>query len=155
MEDKNLYMFTKEEIISKLSAFFEEKAAHYNVDMAFLYGSWAKGYPKEGSDIDVAVIFSHEPTSVDREFDLITDMSVKLSQITKLEVNIISIHMDFQRPMLHYNAIVLGIPVYLRHFHKYVALKLQAIFHMEDFNLFGIGWQLEVARKNLMRLQHA
>lgn len=121
-------MFTKEEIISKLSAFFEEKAAHYDVDMAFLYGSWARGYPKDDSDIDVAVIFSPEPASAGREFDLITDIFVKLSQIMKVEVNIISVHTDFQKPMLYYNAIVLGVPVYMKHPHRYVALKPQAIF---------------------------
>ena len=152
---KCLTIPTKEEIISKLNAFFEGNAARYDVDTAFLYGSWARGYSKEDSDIDVAVIFSPEPASVDREFDLITDISIRLSQVMKVEVNIISLHPDFQKPMLYYNAIVLGVPVYVKHPHRYVALKLQAIFHMEDFNLFGIGWQLEIARRNLVALKHA
>jgi hypothetical protein len=32
---------------------------------------------------------------------------------------------------------------------KYIALKNEAIFQMEDFNLFGPDWQLTIARKNL------
>ena len=68
----------RQELIRILKDFFEEKAAAFNIDMAFLYGSWASGYPREDSE-----------------------------------------------------------------------------FQMEDFSLFGISWQREVARKNLEGLQNA
>ena len=39
--------------------------------------------------------------------------------------------------MLHYNAIVYGIPVYIRVFTGFVDMKLNAIRQMEDFSIFG------------------
>ena len=47
----------KKEILSVLEQFkkfIEEKKIH--VDRMILFGSWAKGNPREGSDIDVVVI---------------------------------------------------------------------------------------------------
>jgi len=69
---------SRQELVRILKAFFEEKAVAFNIDMAFLYGSWTSGYPREDSE-----------------------------------------------------------------------------FQMEDFSLFGISWQTEVARKNLEGLQNA
>jgi len=72
-----------------------------------------------------------------------------------LEVNIIQIHKDFRKPMLYYNAIVLGIAVYIKDFDNYAMLKNEAIYQMEDFNIFGIKWQYETAIRNLEGLKHA
>jgi hypothetical protein len=57
--------------------------------------------------------------------------------------------------MLYYNAIVLGIPVFIRDQNRYAALLNEAIFQMEDFSMFGTQWQLEIAEKNLEELRHA
>lgn len=57
--------------------------------------------------------------------------------------------------MLYYNAIVLGIPVFIRDQNRYAALLNEAIFQMEDFSMFGTRWQLEIAEKNLEGLRHA
>ncbi|MDI6786374.1 MAG: nucleotidyltransferase domain-containing protein [bacterium] len=141
-------------LISALSVFFEEKARGYNIDMAFLYGSWARGHPIKESDVDLAVLFFPELTSDYEVFEIITDISFELSIKINREVNTIPLYEDFRRPMLYYNAIVLGIPLYFREFERYVVLKNQAIAQMEDFNLFGTRWQLEIARKNLEVLQH-
>ncbi len=51
--------------------------------------------------------------------------------------------------MLHYNAIVHGIPVYIRDFTRFVDTKLRAIYQMEDFCIFGTKWQEEIVRKRL------
>ncbi|RKY67938.1 MAG: hypothetical protein DRP97_06870, partial [Candidatus Latescibacterota bacterium] len=50
-------------------AFFEEKAAAFDLDMAFLYGSWAGGYPRKDSDIDVALHFSPTHATDEAIFD--------------------------------------------------------------------------------------
>ena len=143
------------DLISTLKSYFEENSNDYNVDMAFLYGSWARGHPLEESDVDVALHFSPEPSSDDELFNILTDISYDLSIQIGCEVNIITIYQDFRKPMLYYNAIVLGIPVYIKYSEHYVLLKNQSIYQMHDFSLFGTGWQLELARKNLEVLRNA
>ena len=142
-------------LIGILKAFFEERAAALDIDMAFLYGSWAGGYPRKDSDVDVALCFLPAPSSEEALFDRLTDISLELSLRTKREVNVIPIYDDFRKPMLYYNAVVLGLPLYIKDFSRYADLKNQSVFQMEDFGLFGIPWQIEVARKHLKELQDA
>jgi len=139
-----------EEIILRLKSFFKKKSSSYGVDMAFLYGSWVSGYPHNASDIDLAIVF---PSSIGQEkfFPLITDISYELSRDLSREVNIIPIYEDFRKPMLYYNAIVLGNPLFIKDEKRYLDLKISAIFQMEDFRIFGIPWQLEIARKNMRK----
>ena len=148
-------MRTKLEILTLLKTFFEESASAYKIEMAFLYGSWARGFPKSFSDVDVAIVFSEEPGTEDEAFTIITDISLVLGKKLKLDVNVIPIYSDFRKPMLYYNAIVLGIPVFIRNQDRYIFLRNQAIFQMEDFTLFGTNWQLEIAKKNLEDIKHA
>jgi predicted nucleotidyltransferase len=142
----------KDNLILLLKTFFKENAKEYNIDMAFLYGSWAGGYPRKDSDVDLAVLFSKELLSNHEIFNIITDISYNLSSKIKKEVNILPIYRDFRKPMLYYNAIVLSIPVYIKNFQEYVKLKNEAIFQMEDFSIFGLKWQIEMTRKNLEAL---
>jgi len=148
-------MRTKPEILTLLKTFFEETASVYKIEMAFLYGSWARGFPKSFSDVDVAIVFLEEPGTEDEAFTIITDISLVLGKKLKSDVNVIPIHSDFRRPMLYYNAIVLGIPVFIGNQDRYISLRNQAIFQMEDFTLFGTKWQLEIAKKNLEDIKHA
>jgi predicted nucleotidyltransferase len=148
-------MHTKPEILALLKTFFKESASAYKIEIAFLYGSWARGFPKSFSDVDVAIVFSEEPSTEDEAFTTITDISLILRKKLKLDVNVIPIYSDFRRPMLYYNAIVLGIPVFIGNQDRYVFLRNQAIFQMEDFTLFGTKWQLEIAKKNLEDIKHA
>lgn len=145
----------KEELILTLKTFFKEKADFFGVEIAFLYGSWARGYPRDDSDVDIALIFSKEPSFEEEIFKVLTDISFELSIKMGKEVNIICIDEDFRKPMLYYNAIVLGVSLYTKHFERYVALKNQAIAQMEDFSLFGVDWQLKATKKNLEALEHA
>jgi predicted nucleotidyltransferase len=142
-------MNTGEEIIGTLKEFLGEAARHYGLEMAFLYGSWARGYPRKDSDVDLALVFSEETDSDDELFPRISDISLSLSRRLGREVNIIVIRSDFRQPMLYYNAVVLGIPVFIKEQRKYIDLRNEAIFQMEDFNLFGPDWQLTIAKKNL------
>ena len=145
----------RDDLIKKLKDFFNKNADFYDIDMAFLYGSWAKGFPKETSDVDIAVFSYPEKDSEDEEFNRITDISLQLSEIIKKEINIISIYTDFRKPMLYYNAIVLGQPIYIKNTERYISLKNEVIYQMEDFSIFGINWQLIVANKNIRRLINA
>ena len=145
---------TKNEIVSTLSSYFQQKADTYGIDAAFLYGSWACGCPKEESDIDVAVVFNHEK-SEDDIFDITNNIAVELTDALKKETNVLYIDAELSKPMLHYNAIVHGVPVFIRDFTRYVDLRLRAIHQMEDFNIFGMRWQSEITRKRMEAFNRA
>ena len=145
----------REEIIKQLKFFFENNADHYRLEMVFLYGSWAKGIPRPDSDIDLAVFFSPEPSTDDESYERLTDISLFLSTELKKEVNISQIHEDLRKPMLYYNAIVKGIPFYVKDYSKFLALRKESIDQMEDYEIFGRDWQLVIARRNLEDLGHA
>lgn len=143
------------DLVNSLALFFQEYAEVYGLEMVFLYGSWAGGQPQAESDVDLAVIF-HNPELPDEEaFDRIIDLESALSTRLKREVNILQIRMDFRKPFLYYNAIVLGEALYVKNFDSYIDLKNEAVFQMEDYSLFGIPWQIEMAEKNLEELPHA
>jgi predicted nucleotidyltransferase len=145
----------KEEILEYLGNFFKERASRYGLDLVFLYGSRAVGLPMQDSDVDVAVLFSESTLSEEEYFSRICDISLRLSGLLNLEVNIIQIHESFDRPMLYYNAIALGEPIYVRSHDKYSRVRNEAIYQMEDYSIFGLGWQHEVTRRNLEVLRNA
>jgi len=147
-------MDRQDSIISALQEFFQHKAERFNVQTAFLYGSRARGFPRHDSDIDIAIAFNDE-SSEEEAFEHLTAISLSISETIGLEVNVIPIYRDFRKPILYYNAIVLGTPVYVKDFMKYVGLKNEAIYQMEDFEIFGFGWQLALTRKNLEAIQYA
>jgi predicted nucleotidyltransferase len=147
-------MDTKEEIVNCLKTFFNKKAQQYGLEMVFLYGSWARGFPKEDSDVDIAIVFTNENGGDDELFRYLNDISLSLSRELGREVNSIAIQSDFNKPMLYYNAIVLGIPVFIKDSDIYIRLRNEAVFQMEDFNLFGIDWQVRITRRNLEELKH-
>lgn len=148
-------MDERDRLVQHLKVFFEENARRYGIEMVFLYGSWARGIPRWDSDIDIAVIFWKENDSEQEGFLHTTDISYNLSEELKREVNIIRIHFDFRNPMLYYNAIVLGIPLFVKDKNRYARVIMEAIYQMEDFSIFGLDWQYETARKNLEVLGNA
>jgi len=145
----------KEKIILKLKDYFIQKASGYHVEVVFLYGSWARGYPHHDSDLDLALLFSSQIRSEESLFKLITQISYELSKDLGREVNIIPIYSDFPHPMLYYNAIILGIPLYIKNKDKFIQLKLEAIYQMEDFQIFGITWQRKVAQDAIKEIVDA
>lgn len=140
---------TQHELVEFLSNFFKDRADDYEIDMAFLYGSRASGIPRSDSDLDVAVLFSRRDLPEHESFSRVVDMSFSLASLLKMEVNVLQIHDDFRKPMLYYNVIVMGVPVYRRTEARFLALRNEAIFCMEDFEIFGLGWQHDVAKRNL------
>jgi len=141
------FELVKKKLVSEIKVFFEQGASQYHIDLALLYGSWARGYPHQDSDIDLALLFSSEIDCQDKIFFLINDISYKLGSKLNREVNIISISTDFGHPMLYYNAIVLGIPLFVKDYDRFLSLKLEAIYQAADFELFGVYWQQEIAKR--------
>jgi predicted nucleotidyltransferase len=142
-------------LLKSLASFFREYADLYGLEMVFLYGSWAGGQPHAESDVDLAVIFHNSELSDEEVFDRIIDLEAALSTRIKREVNILQIRSDFRKPLLYYNAVVKGEALYAKDFDRYIDLTNEALFQMEDYSLFGIPWQIEMAEKNLEELTHA
>jgi predicted nucleotidyltransferase len=145
----------QKQLIEHLQSFFDRNATLLEVKMAFLYGSQAKGFPREDSDVDLAVLFADDRKSEKELFEAITKISLSLSSIVKADVNVIPIHSDFRKPMLYYNIIVKGIPVYVREYSDYLNIRRGAIDQMEDFEIFGTNWQTAIAENNLAALGYA
>lgn len=146
-------MDKREKIIENIKNFFKNNSDLFNVGTAFLYGSWASGFPREDSDIGIAVAFDDDLLSEDKCFEVITEIGFKLSMQTGMGVNVIPVYTDFRKPMLYYNAIVSGLAVYVRNSVKYIDLVNEALCQMEDFKMFGISWQIEAAKKKFRRTE--
>lgn len=144
----------KIDLLSNLKAYFQARADMYEIDMAFLYGSCAEGLPRDDSDVDIALLFTHEKSEAE-VFDIINSVTLELTDILKKETNLLCIDRDLNKPLLHYNAIIYGIPIFMRDFTGYVDIKLKAIHRMEDFSIFGTKWQAEIVRKRMEVLNHA
>ena len=126
-----------------------------DIAFAFLYGSQAAGMAKAHSDIDIAVVFEDMELSEDTVFDRIMEISGSLSEKTGTDVEVIVVDADFSRPMLFYNAVVFGIPLLKSNDFDYFKLRNEAIYHMEDFKIFGLQWQRRLIENNLEVLKHA
>jgi predicted nucleotidyltransferase len=137
-------------LVSVLEKFFKREAGGAGVEAAFLFGSRAQGGARKDSDVDVAVLFANtEGLSDDDIFRRLTTLTLKLTETLSLETNVMPIYPDFRKPMLYYNAIVSGISLFIKRPEYHAWLRLEAIRQMEDFQIFGVGWQLQAARKNL------
>lgn len=137
-----------------IERYFRDNAGTHGIEMAFLFGSRVAGIEREDSDVDIAIFPSNKVCDACEEFRLAAQVEHELSLKIRKDVSVIVIHEDFRKPMLYYNAIVLGVPVYIANPREYHKLRLRAIFHMEDFSIFGTAWQLAVAERNLEAIGH-
>ena len=83
---------------------------------------------------------------------MISQMTIELEHLLHREVNIIRLSWQFEKPLLYYNATILGIPVFVRNRSRHSRYLQEALYQMEDFRLFGIRWQLSAAQNNLREL---
>lgn len=141
-------------IVETLRNYFQREASCFGIEAAFLYGSWAVGFPRLESDIDIAVLFEDEGMSEDEIFEQLNGITLNLTKILSSEVNVILIRTDFGKPMLYYNIIIKGIPVFFKDHWKFIRLINEALYHMEDFETFGRKWQMDLARRNLEQIKH-
>src|SRR3972149_2395044 len=114
-------------IVEILRSFFRREASHFGVEAAFLYGSWAAGFPRLESDIDIAVLFDDDSMTEDEVFERLTAITLGLMKVLPSEVNAIPIYSDFRKPMLYYNAIIKSVPVFFSNRQKYVDLINKAL----------------------------
>ena len=135
-------------LFGALEPFFQREAGRWGIEAAFLVGSHAARTARPDSDVDVALLFSDE-TDPRALFDRTNEITVELGRVSRARIDMIVLDPDFSRPMLAYNCIVRGIPLYLRHPARLAVLRNEAIRQMEDFRLFGVAWQIEAARRNL------
>jgi predicted nucleotidyltransferase len=142
-------------IIKRLENFFKKNAQKFNVETAFLFGSQASGFPTKDSDIDIGIVFDNNKFSDEEIFFKTTDISNELSKIISGEVNIIPVYNDFRKPFLYYNVIVLGKPLYIENYDKYIVLRNEAMFQMEDFSIFEEKWMFETAKNKLRDIINA
>ncbi|MGQ9569610.1 MAG: nucleotidyltransferase domain-containing protein [Thermodesulfovibrionales bacterium] len=142
----------RDEIIKTLKDYFQQKHGVFDIEMAFLYGSLACGHPVKESDIDIAITCSERDE--DKVFNILNNISLELTDLLKHDVNVIYIDNELSKPMLHYNAIVYGIPVFMKDFEGYVHIRLKAISQMEDFIIFGTKWQAEIVKRRLETISH-
>jgi predicted nucleotidyltransferase len=149
-------------IIKKTEDFLKKNADRCNLEMAFLFGSRTTPFSRRDSDIDIGVVFSSSietdsasTLSDDAVFANIMDISLDLLKLLNLEVNIVPVYPDFRKPMLYYNIIVLGKPLFIKNFEKYIALRNEAVYQMEDFSIFGERWKRDIAQKRLDELLNA
>ena len=137
-------------LVSVLEKLFRREAEGIGLEAAFLFGSRSWGLPRQDSDVDIAVLFTNmEGLCDDDIFQRLTALTLKLTRTLNLETNILPIYPDFRKPMLYYNAIVHGTPLFVKTPEYHTWLRLEAIRHMEDFQIFGVRWQVQAARKNL------
>lgn len=146
-------MHKNDSLIKDLKRYFGDNAAKYGIEMTFLYGSYAFGYEKIESDIDIAVTLAEDLGS-DRDtvFGVINDLSYDLGGILGREVSVVVIDEEFSKPMLFYNAVIHGIPLFILNKGKYISLVIRALNEMEDFRIFGPKWQLEIAERKLAKV---
>ena len=140
-------------LIESLRDYFHHEAIRFKIKAVFLFGSQAGGLSRPHSDVDLAIVFEDEEISEEELFDRMNVLTIKLIEILGCEVNLIAIDKDFSRPMLYYNAIVKGIPIFAKHPQYYTRLLNEAIYQMEDFEIFGRDWQIALAKRNLREIQ--
>jgi predicted nucleotidyltransferase len=91
----------------------EIKTARLPIKLIYIYGSYAKGKEKEGSDIDIAVLFDEIEYSKNplTALEIIHDTAVKIERLIKKDVDI---HI-LNRASLIYSYVVVttGIPAYM------------------------------------------
>ena len=145
-------MHKRDDLIKAFKEYFKNSAGKYGIEMAFLFGSYAFGHEKIASDIDIAIAL-HEYPGSDKSvvFDIISNLSYDLNKIFAKEISVLFIDKEFSKPMLFYNAIIHGVPLYIFDKEKYISFVLRALNEMEDFKIFGEKWQLEIIDKRLVK----
>jgi predicted nucleotidyltransferase len=123
--------FDLDESRAALEAYF---AAQEDVELAYLYGSQARGQENRFSDVDIAVLLRGEPDA-ERCFEarlrLIGDL-VEILRMEELDVAVLN-----QAPAsLRYRVLKEGLRLYCRDHDRWIAFRLQTVNEYLDFKPF-------------------
>ena len=81
------------DMIPKLVHFFQNEAERFGVRAVFLYGSFARGFPRQDSDLDVAIVFDDD-SDEDIIYRRLVDISLLLSERSGRDVKVIPIYWE-------------------------------------------------------------
>jgi len=72
------YALSKEKVEKVLSAYLSKLQKKYNLKLAVLFGSYAKGAYSFGSDIDVLIVASDLPKDLSKRFSALLDLELPI-----------------------------------------------------------------------------
>lgn len=120
-------------MLEELKSYFKKKK---DIDLAFLFGSQAKGRGREASDYDVAVWFKKEPAMED-----VNKIWNEIADIVHKDVDLIVL--NSARPTVAWAALR-GKKLLIRDFKLYLRLVLDVSREAEDMQDFAIEfWNLK------------
>lgn len=130
----------------------KSKAKDWKLKAFFLFGSTAYDMDTVRSDIDIAVAFEE---NLDRSTKkTIRNHIIKtLSQATGREIDIVEIEDKANKPLLLYNAIINGIPVYIKSEEFYKELITKYTKEMENHYTNRIGERIKKCEKMLAEIE--
>ena len=131
--------------VLKLQNYFEKRR---DIDLAFLFGSAAKGHAGLDSDVDVAVYFVSEAqgrwTEDEKEFPGETELALDLEKIVGREVDLVVLNRAFPTVA---EAALRGLPLLIRNRKVYVDFLTRMTSEAIDFREFvNSWWQLKERR---------
>ncbi|MGB9668707.1 MAG: type VII toxin-antitoxin system MntA family adenylyltransferase antitoxin [Thermosulfidibacteraceae bacterium] len=141
-------------IIERIREIIEKNREKWKLKALFLFGSIAYGLATDNSDIDIAITFDNLEIGEEEKEKIVKDIKKKITQETQREVDVVEIDENFSRPMLFYNAIINGIPIFVKDENWYKRMILRAICEMEDFSNMGEKWKrksCEILLKDIER----
>lgn len=115
-----------------------------DISAAILYGSFAKGFANDQSDIDVAILFKKVP-------DPIALFSIKqeLSDAMKSDVDVISL--NSASPIICMQAIKSGIPLFINDKRAYDEFEMRLITDYADLKKLREPFEKDILKR---KLQH-
>jgi predicted nucleotidyltransferase len=140
-------------LLQTLRDYFQHEAIRFEIKAVFLFGSQAASFSRPDSDVDLAIVFEEEIPEQEI-FERMNTLTLRLTEILDREVNLIAVDKEFSKPMLYYNAIVQGVPIFTVDHQYYTGLVNEALYQMEDFEIFGRGWQIDLAKRNLEEIRN-
>jgi predicted nucleotidyltransferase len=123
---------SQEDLFSKfLKNSLEELAIKYKLNLIILFGSYAKGTVKAGSDIDIAVV-PHTALSQTKEQNLYHDL-VKI--FSRADIDLVNLNTS-HNVLLEYEIFSKGKVLYQSDREYFVNKRMKAYFDYQDFKTY-------------------
>lgn len=113
--------------IARLKEFLESDA---NVCFAFIFGSYAKGRQKKGSDIDIAIYFKNIPEGIDLLYFINA-----LSDLINKEMDLVVL--NNASAFLRHQVIKYGIPLTIKDRITYIRFREQTISDYDEYKFIS------------------